>query len=108
NSADALFPNQFVNCRLLLETKHHVVIVPAAAIQRGPSGSYVYVVGPDNKAVMRQVTVGTTEGNDVQVTTNLKGGDQVGIDGQDKLQEGSLVQTQSGGDRKGGSGSKKQ
>jgi multidrug efflux system membrane fusion protein len=91
NKSDALFPNQFVNCRLLLETKHHVVVVPAAAIQRGPSGSYVYVVGADKKAVMRPVNVGITEGNDVEVTNNLASGDLVVTDGQDKLQPGSNV-----------------
>jgi len=91
NPNDALFPNQFVNCRLLLDTRHKVVIVPAPAIQRGPSGSFVYVVGTDKKAVMRPVTVGVTEGNDVEVSTNVAAGDQVVIDGQDKLQEGSLV-----------------
>jgi membrane fusion protein, multidrug efflux system len=108
NSNDALFPNQFVNCRLLLDTKHNVIIVPAAAIQRGPSGSYVYVVGGDKKGAMRQVTVGVTEGNDVEVT-GVKSGDMVVIDGQDKLQEGSLVDVHapnaapgSGGGRKGG------
>jgi hypothetical protein len=75
----------------------------------------VYVVGPDKKAVMRQVTVGVTEGNDVEVTSNLAGGDMVVTDGQDKLQEGSVVDVRSpngqgapggggagGGGRKGG------
>ena len=90
NKSDALFPNKFVNCRLLIDTKHNVVIVPSPAIQRGPSGSYVYEVGPDKKAVMKQVKVGTTEGNDVEVQ-NISAGELVVVDGQDKLQEGTLV-----------------
>ncbi len=55
-----LFPNQFVNCRLLLGTKHNAVIVPAPAIQRGPQGTYVYVVNPDKSAAVAPVTVGIT------------------------------------------------
>jgi multidrug efflux system membrane fusion protein len=116
NSANALFPNQFVNCRLLLDTKHNVMIVPAAAIQRGPTGSYVYAVGPDKKAVMKQVTAGVTEGNNVEVTGSLADGNQVVIDGQDKLQEGTLVDARApnpnaaprgGGGAPGGGGERK-
>jgi multidrug efflux system membrane fusion protein len=103
NSDDALFPNQFVNCRLLLDTTRGVVIVPAAAVQRGQTGSYVYIVGGDKKAVMRQVTVGVTEGNDVQVT-GVGSGDMVVIDGQDKLQEGSLVDVHAPNAAPGGAG----
>jgi multidrug efflux system membrane fusion protein len=113
NQSNALFPNQFVNCRLLLDTRHNVVIVPSAAIQRGPAGSYVYAVGPDKKAVMKQVTVGQAEGNDVQVA-NIGGGELVVTDGQDKLQEGSLVDARqpnapagSGGGNSGGKGGRK-
>jgi multidrug efflux system membrane fusion protein len=92
NQDSALFPNQFVNCRLLLDVKHNVVIVPAPAVQRGPSGPYVYVVNPNGKATMRQVTVGITEGNDVEITSGVTGGTMVVTDGQDKLQDGSSVQ----------------
>lgn len=102
NKDNALFPNQFVNCRLLLDTKHNVVIVPAPAIQRGPSGSYVYVVGADHKAVMHQVTVGITEGNNVEITSGVSGGMTVVTDGQDKLQDGTIVDlTQPGGTASG-------
>lgn len=92
NSDNALFPQQFVNCRLLLDTKHGVVIVPAQAIQRGPQGAYVYLVKPDQTATMRQVTVGATEGNQVEITSGVAPGDTIVTDGQDKLQEGSTVQ----------------
>jgi multidrug efflux system membrane fusion protein len=97
NTDNALFPNQFVNCRLLLDTRHNVVIVPSPAIQRGPSGSYVYVVKPDQTVAMRPVTVGIAEGNDVEVTNGLAGGDIVITDGQEKLQDGSKVDAKAPG-----------
>jgi len=92
NTDNALFPNQFVNCRLLLDTKHGVLLIPASAVQRGPQGAYAYLVKPDKTASMRPITVGITEGNDVEVTTGLAVGDMVVTDGQDKLQEGSNVE----------------
>src|ERR1017187_7756228 len=92
NTDNALFPNQFVNCRLLLDTKHGVVLVPAPAIERGPQGAYVYLVKPDHTATMRAITLGITEGNDVEVASGLAVGDQIVTDGQDKLQEGSNVE----------------
>lgn len=91
NSDGALFPNQFVNCRLLLDVHHGAVIVPAPAVQRGPQGTFVYVVKPDKTAGMRPVTVGITEGNDVSIESGLKPDELVVIDGQDKLQEGSKI-----------------
>jgi multidrug efflux system membrane fusion protein len=91
NPAAMLFPNQFVNCRLLLDTKRGVIIVPAAAIQRGPQGTYVYVVKTDKTAELRPVTAGITEGNDVEITAGLAPGDLVVTDGQDKLQAGTKV-----------------
>lgn len=96
NDDNALFPQQFVNCRLLLETRHGVVLIPSAAVQLGPQGSYVYVVNADGTASMRQVVQGQTEGNQVQVTSGLKAGEMVVTDGQDKLQEGSKVQVRNG------------
>jgi membrane fusion protein, multidrug efflux system len=91
NEDGALFPNQFVNCRLLLDTKHNAVIVPAPAIQRGPQGNYVYVIKPDKTATMRAVTVGITEGDNVEIDAGLQGNEMVVVEGQDKLQEGSKV-----------------
>src|SRR5579885_3243801 len=91
----ALFPNQFVNCHLLLETRRAAVILPASAIQRGPQGAYVYVVGEDHTARLRTVTVGISEGNEVSLESGLAAGETVVIDGQDKLQEGSRVEIQS-------------
>jgi membrane fusion protein, multidrug efflux system len=102
NQDNALFPNQFVNCRLLLDTKHGVVLVPAPAIQRGPQGTYIYVVQKDGTAAMRTVTVGTTEGNDVEVTGGVAAGDTVVTDGQDKLQDGSKVEVRAAPGATGG------
>jgi multidrug efflux system membrane fusion protein len=96
NSDGALFPNQFVNCRLLLDIKHNAVLVSAPAIQRGPQGTFVYLVAPNKTAVVRQVKLGTTEGDDVSIDQGLKGGEIVIIEGQDKLQDGSKVDTRSG------------
>jgi multidrug efflux system membrane fusion protein len=92
NQDNALFPQQFVNARLLLDTKRGVTIIPAPAVQRGPQGPYVYVVDSNQKAEMRQVTLGQLEGNDQQVTSGIVPGEMVVTDGQDKLQEGSKVE----------------
>jgi multidrug efflux system membrane fusion protein len=95
NEDRALFPNQFVNAHLRLDTKRGVVLIPPAAVQRGPQGAFVYVVNTNQKVTMRKVTTGTTEGNDLEVTSGLVTGEQVVTDGQDKLQEGSKVQVHS-------------
>jgi multidrug efflux system membrane fusion protein len=92
NKEGALFPNQFVNIRLLVETQRGKVLIPAVAIQRGPQGTFVYVVKPDQTVEVRQVTTGTMEGSDAAVESGLSAGDQVVIDGVDKLQAGSKVQ----------------
>jgi multidrug efflux system membrane fusion protein len=99
NTDNALFPNQFVNVHLLVETKHDLMIVPAAAIQRGPQGTYVYAAGPDNTVKIRVVTVAQTTGDNVGLSAGLNSGDVVVIDGQDKLQDGTKINpsTSSGG-----------
>jgi multidrug efflux system membrane fusion protein len=106
NGNGALFPNQFVNCRLLLETEHNAVLVPAPAVQRGPQGTYVFAVTAEKTAVMRPVTVGFTEGNDVAIDSGVRPGEMVVIDGQDKLQNNSKVdiRTPNGGRVGGGRG----
>jgi membrane fusion protein, multidrug efflux system len=91
NNAAELFPNQFVNVRLLLDTAHDQLIVPAAAIQNGASGSYVYVVDADRKANMRLVTSGSVDGDRVAITKGLEAGDTVVIDGADQLRDGAVV-----------------
>jgi multidrug efflux system membrane fusion protein len=91
NEDAELFPNQFVNVRLLVETIKDAVIVPQAALQRSPNGIYVYVVKPDNTVENRTVTPGQSEGDDVQVASGLAEGETVVVDGVDKLRPGASV-----------------
>jgi multidrug efflux system membrane fusion protein len=98
NARDELFPNQFVNVRLLVDTRRGLLVVPAAALLRGPQGAFVYVVSGD-KAAVKTVSVALTEGQDMGLSAGLQPGDQVVVDGQDKLQEGTLVDV---GTRRGG------
>ncbi len=104
NTDSALFPNQFVNCRLQMDAKKGVVVVPVPAVQRGPQGSFVYVVTPEKKASVRVVTVGISEGNQLEIAQGLQPGELVVTDGQDKLQEGMKVDTRSGQGVPGGGG----
>jgi len=93
NADNKLFPNQFVNMHMLVDTKHNLMIVPAAAIQRGPQSAYVYVVTGGNKVRIQKVTIAQTTGNNIGISAGLNDGDVVVIDGQDKLQDGSAVIT---------------
>jgi multidrug efflux system membrane fusion protein len=90
NSDNTLFPNQFVNVELRLDTRQGAIIVPAAAVQRGPQGSFVYLV-KEGKAFVRPVTTGLSQGNDVSIDKGLASGDQVVVDGADKLTDGTKV-----------------
>lgn len=92
NNRNELFPNQFVNARLLVEIMHDAIIVPAAAIQRGPRGTFVYIVKADRTVGMRSVTVGITEEGKTSVTTGLSPGEMVIVEGAEKLREGSKVE----------------
>ncbi len=92
NQDNALFPQQFVNCRLLLDARHGVVLIPVAAVETGPQGPYVYVVTAGHTATMLPITEGVTEGSEVEVTRGIAPGEVVVTDGQDKLHEGSRVQ----------------
>ncbi len=91
NTNGALFPNQFVNVKLWLDTKHNVTIIPAVAIQRGPTGTFVYVVQDDNSVVTRPVKIGLSEGNDVSIDEGLQAGENVVVDGAEKLTDGMQV-----------------
>jgi membrane fusion protein, multidrug efflux system len=91
NKDSALFPNQFVNARLLVEVRKDTLILPAQAIQRGPQGAFVYVVKPDETVEVRPVKLGNAEGTQVSVTDGLTAGESVVIDGGDKLRAGSPV-----------------
>jgi multidrug efflux system membrane fusion protein len=96
NKSNALFPNQFVNVRLLVEIKKDKVLIPAVAIQHGPQGIFVYVVKEDQTAEVRPVTVGTVEGDHASIDSGLSEGDRVVVDGVDKLRAGSKVKVNSG------------
>ena len=91
NDNNILFPNQFVNVHLLVDTKHNVTIVPVAAIQRGPQGTYVYTAGQGNAAKIQAVTISQTTGNLVGLSAGVNPGENVVIDGQDKLQDGTKI-----------------
>jgi len=105
NAKNELFPNQFVNMHLLVDTKRNVVLVPSTAILRGPKGTYVFSVGSNNKVSVKNVTLAETTGNISGITAGLVDGDTVVIDGQDKLQEGSQVDPRQAQRVGGGGGS---
>jgi multidrug efflux system membrane fusion protein len=91
NNDNALFPNQFVNARLLVDMKRRVVLVPAAAIQRGPEGTFVFVVNQENTVETRNVAVGTIEGDIASIDRGLSPNEVVVIEGVDKLEQGTTV-----------------
>jgi multidrug efflux system membrane fusion protein len=110
NRDRALWPNQFVNARLLLETQKNALVVPAAAIQRGAQGTYVYRVKSDKTVEAEPVTIGVNVGNITSITDGLELGDAVVTDGQDRLRAGSNVDARTAdgasvaGDDNGGGG----
>jgi multidrug efflux system membrane fusion protein len=91
NAKGTLFPNQFVNARLLVQEKRGVTLLPTAAVQRNAQATYVYLVKPDSTVTVRPITIGTTEGDDSEIVSGLAPGDVVVATGVDKLQEGSRV-----------------
>jgi multidrug efflux system membrane fusion protein len=91
NEDNILFPNQFVNTHLLVDTKRNLSLVPLAAIQRGPQGTYVYLVGSENTVKVQPVAVAQTTGGTVGISDGLQPGQIVVTDGQDKLQDGTKV-----------------
>jgi len=98
NEAKTLYPNQFVNVRLLLDTHKDVTTMSTAAIQRGVPGTFVYLVGADSTVSVRAVQLGVTDGDRVEVKSGLAPGDRVVIDGADKLRDGAkiIVRTETG------------
>jgi multidrug efflux system membrane fusion protein len=91
NQDSSLFPNQFVNIKLLLDRLRQAVIVPAVAIQRGPQGTFVFVVESGQQAAVRPVMPGPANGNDISIAAGVSPGELVVVDGADKLQQGSKV-----------------
>lgn len=91
NKDNELFPNQFVNIRLQVDTLNNALVVPVSATQRGPQGTFVYVVKEDGSVTIRRVRLGATEGDWVSVEGELTAGDRVVTDGADRLREGAKV-----------------
>jgi multidrug efflux system membrane fusion protein len=88
-----LWPGQFINIRLLVDTRHDGIVVPASAILRGPDGPYVFIIKPDSTVDTRRVTVTQIEEDTALIANGLKPGEQVVTDGQYRLQSGSTVTT---------------
>ncbi|MGB0032714.1 MAG: MdtA/MuxA family multidrug efflux RND transporter periplasmic adaptor subunit [Candidatus Sulfotelmatobacter sp.] len=97
NKDNQLWPNQFVNANLLLETRKNSTVLPTAAILRGPQGAFVYAVKTDKTVEARPVTISLTQGNTTVITSGVNPGDMVVTDGQDKLQTGSTIEPRNSG-----------
>ncbi|MGH9646984.1 MAG: MdtA/MuxA family multidrug efflux RND transporter periplasmic adaptor subunit [Bryobacteraceae bacterium] len=94
NADNSLFPNQFGNALLLVQEKRGVVLLPSAAIPRSANATFVYLIKPDSTVTVRNITEGTTERDDSEITSGLNPGDMVVLTGADKLQEGAKVNAQ--------------
>ena len=92
NRDGVLWPNQFVNIRLLLDVRKNSILIPSAAVQHGPQGTFVYVVKPDKTAEVRPVTVALAQGNQAAIGNGIQVGESIVTDGQDKLQNGARVE----------------
>jgi multidrug efflux system membrane fusion protein len=105
NEDGMLFPNQFVNARLLVDTQYNAMIVPAAAVQRGPKSTFVYVVPPgEEKVELREVIAGPTEGAETSIVTGLSPGEVVVTEGIDKLKDGTSITTRDKEEKSAGDG----
>ena len=91
NDDDELFPNQFVNIHLLVNTLHGQTVIPASAIQHGSNSAIVFVVNPDATVSQRTVTVGPQDGENVDILSGIKPGDTVVVDGADRLRDGAEI-----------------
>ena len=92
NTDGALYPNQFVNARVLIDVLHAALLAPAEAIQRGPQGAYVFVVKPDKVVQLRRVQLGPSEAGAVTVKSGVAAGDALVVDGTEKVQDGARVE----------------
>ncbi|MCB4358820.1 MdtA/MuxA family multidrug efflux RND transporter periplasmic adaptor subunit [Quatrionicoccus australiensis] len=92
NQDDSLFPNQFVNARLKVETRHDAILLQSAAVQRNPQGTYVYVINKEQQVESRPVRLGPSNGNQVAIEEGLAAGERVVLDGADRLQADSKVE----------------
>lgn len=94
NANYELFPNQFVNARLLIDVRRNAVVVPTTAIQRGAQGTFVYLVKSDGTVTVRSVTPDVAQGDDTAIAAGLNQGELVVVDGAERLREGSRVEVQ--------------
>jgi multidrug efflux system membrane fusion protein len=92
NDDSSLFPNQFVNARMLLDVMREIILIPSAAVQRGTQGTFVYVVRDDQSVTVRTVKLGPTEGETTAIESGLSAGEIVVVDGTDKLRDGAKVE----------------
>jgi multidrug efflux system membrane fusion protein len=99
-----LFPNQFVNARLLIDVGKDAIIAPSVATQRGPEGPYLYLIKPDHTVTTHPIRVGEIQGSEVSVDSGLSEGDLVVVDGAERLREGVKVELKGQG-RDSGTGS---
>jgi multidrug efflux system membrane fusion protein len=97
NADGALFPNQFVNIKLLVDTTSGATLAPNAAIQIGASGGFVYVVNADSTVAVRKVTTGPADAKNTVISAGLKPGENVVVDGVDRLRDGAKVVVRNGG-----------
>jgi len=111
NKNNGLYPNQFVNVRLLIDVLSGAVVIPSSTVQRGSQGTFVYVVNDNQTAELKMVTIKSTEGNNVAIESGLEAGDMVILEGMDKVQDGARVDVQTPGQspedapgRRGGGG----
>jgi membrane fusion protein, multidrug efflux system len=95
NNDGVLWPNQFVNVRLLLDVQKNSIVIPSVAVQRGPQGTFVYVVKQDKTVEARPVTVALSQSNQSAIASGLQLGESVVTDGQDKLQNGAKIEPRS-------------
>ncbi len=91
NADGALFPQEFVNVRLLVDTLHSAVVVPTAAVRHGPQGDYVYVIEPDSTVHIQLVKTGPIDGDLISISSGLQGGERVVTEGGDRLVDGATV-----------------
>jgi membrane fusion protein, multidrug efflux system len=108
NTDETLFPNQFVNVRLLVDTVHDAVVMPSSAVQRGAPGTFVYLVNSNNTVTVRPVELGPVDGERILVRKGLTLNDRVVVDGADKLRDGIRINVREGGAAKVSSGNQEQ
>lgn len=99
NADGSLFPNQFVNVRLLVDTQPNALVIPSAAVQRGPNGMFVYVVQEDETVELREVVVGPAEGGQTSIKSGLAVGETVVTSGLDRLRPKAKVSTKAAGEK---------